>query len=89
MSNNIYDRLFKLIDAVYAQPHGGAGGKLHIVVDDGNVEAHHIHWCLDQEEITAIERECAEALLELSEEDRFDVYCRYHQIRGAERRALQ
>jgi hypothetical protein len=25
----------------------GAGGMLHIVVDDGNLEADHIQWCID------------------------------------------
>ena len=36
-----------LIDAYYALPWNGAGGELHVVLDDGNVERSHIQWCLD------------------------------------------
>lgn len=54
-----------------------AGGALHIVLDDGNTESHHIQWCLDNSipEIENIkERElfekCAKNLLKMSEKKR-------------------
>lgn len=35
-----------LIDAYYALPGNLAGGELHVVLDDGNYERHHIRWCI-------------------------------------------
>lgn len=54
----------RLIAAVYAQPNGGVGGNLHIVVDDFNIERYHIERCLD-DGLTAIEKECALYLLDM------------------------
>ncbi len=34
-----------LVRQVYAAPRGGAGGRLHIVLDDWNLEDEHIYWC--------------------------------------------
>ncbi len=34
-----------LIDAYYDLDGNGAGGELHIVLDDNNVETHFIRWC--------------------------------------------
>lgn len=57
-----------------------AGGGLHIVVDDDNIETSHIRWCLDSwipedrfktsAEQKAAEIACGEALLELTEDER-------------------
>jgi hypothetical protein len=56
-----------LIDAVYDD--GGVGGGLHVVVDDWNLEDEHLIWCLGQG-LSEDERQCAEALLALSLEQR-------------------
>lgn len=34
-----------IIEAFYQQPGNGAGGSLHIVLDDLNVEDSHVDWC--------------------------------------------
>lgn len=68
----------RLVDAVYAG--SGVGGNAHIVVDDYNVEDHHIDWCLttalaenvhqgDAEQLAA-ERACLEHLRGMSIEER-------------------
>lgn len=31
----------------YALPDNGVGGSLHIVLDDDNIENHHIQWCIE------------------------------------------
>lgn len=36
-----------LIEAYYAKSGNGVGGSLHIVLEDGNVEDHHVRWCLE------------------------------------------
>jgi hypothetical protein len=36
-----------LVRALYATPHGAAGGCLHIVLDDGNVEDASVLFCLE------------------------------------------
>jgi hypothetical protein len=33
--------------AYYSLPNNAAGGKLHIVLDDGNIKDEHIKWCID------------------------------------------
>ncbi len=35
-----------LVLEFYAMPGNGVGGALHIVLDDGNVEASHVEWCV-------------------------------------------
>lgn len=35
-----------LITEIYNSSEGGAGGNLHIVLDDWNLETEHIEWCL-------------------------------------------
>ena len=73
--NSKVKRLIQLIKDVYDQPNGGCGGGLHIVVEDWNIEDHNIQWCLDQE-ITAIERECGNELLNATIEERNSaLYC--------------
>lgn len=37
--------LYDVIAQIYARD--GVGGALHIVLDDGNTEDHHIEWCLE------------------------------------------
>lgn len=72
------DDASKLIRRVYK--FCGAGGNLHIVIDDGNSDAGSIRWCLDDwmvknphkssEKQLAAERRCADALLKLTEAER-------------------
>ena len=38
----------KLIAAHYKRPGNGAGGNLHVVTDDGNLDADTIQWCLER-----------------------------------------
>lgn len=59
-----------------------SGGALHIVLDDGNFEDHHIEWCLDDpiQKIENIEQrklfeECAKNLLDMKLCRRY--YCSY------------
>jgi hypothetical protein len=61
-------RVAPLIAAVYEE--SCVGGGLHIVVDDGNVEANHIVWCIQNNSLTTAEMACATALLDLSVEQR-------------------
>ena len=64
------ERTIELIKEIYKfYPSGGA---LHIVLDDGNFEDHHIKWCLSDtiQEIEDVERrelfeECAKNLLNM------------------------
>lgn len=48
MSKSSIDKAARLIRKIYSMPGGQGGGPLHIVIDDGNVEEHHIRWCLEQ-----------------------------------------
>lgn len=43
-----------LVRDLYGTEHGGAGGCLHIVLDDGNVEDHSVAFCVDY----AMENDC-------------------------------
>lgn len=38
--------LYDVIAQIYARD--GVGGALHIVLDDGNTEDHHIKWCVEE-----------------------------------------
>lgn len=38
--------MLPLVNLLYSLPGHGAGGCLHIVLDDGNLETEHIEWCL-------------------------------------------
>ena len=44
------DTIRAYISCLYAMHNGEfcTGGLLHIVTDDGNLEDHHIQWCLDK-----------------------------------------
>jgi hypothetical protein len=62
-------RLDVLVKAIYETPAGGCGCCLHIVLDDGNWERHHVEWCLEHAE-HGICKEVAELLLKLTDEGR-------------------
>lgn len=67
-----------LVRQVYEAIGGSAGGHLHIVLDDWNLETGSIEWCLEQSgkrqgwgtkydaTPTTIERACGEALLDMT-----------------------
>ena len=40
--------IVELVEAYYAKPGNLAGGNLHIVLDDGNVEDENIEWCRER-----------------------------------------
>ena len=67
----------------------GAGGALHIVLDDGNIETGHIEWSIRhvseysdswQEVVAAVL--CGEAWLALTEKEREEAYGRYFEYFG-------
>lgn len=73
---NTDQEILNLITKIYAHPEGGAGGPLHIVLDDGNTRDKDIQFCLTPEtmdgfpdDIQALAKECGEALLEFGDED--------------------
>lgn len=37
-----------LVRAYYAKDGNGAGGSLHVVLDDGNVEDHFVEFCMEE-----------------------------------------
>lgn len=47
-----------------------AGGRLHIVLDDWNLQDGHIRWCQDENQLTAAEASIAERLLALTLDER-------------------
>lgn len=71
----VFDETILLIKEIYKKH--TAGGALHIVLDDGNTETHHIRWCLENSiaEIKNIKEKllfekCAKNLLKMSEKQR-------------------
>ena len=42
------DEFFSLVTAYMQMPGHSTGGPLHIVLDDMNVEKHHIRWCVEE-----------------------------------------
>lgn len=42
------DRINLLVEILYEDLGECCGGLLHIVLDDGNLENHHIKWCIEQ-----------------------------------------
>lgn len=42
------EKFIEMVTAYKAMPGHGVGGPLHIVLDDLNVEEHHIRWCVDE-----------------------------------------
>ena len=65
-----------LVTAYYAKPGNAAGGSLHLVLDDGNVQDEHVEFCRDyaaregDEDGVAL----AELLLEMSVAQRERVF---------------
>ncbi len=65
----------ELVSEYYCQPGNAVGGALHIVVDDGNIEDHHIQFCRNE----ALERgdpegvRIADLLLQMSKTQRKEV----------------
>lgn len=61
--------LYDVIAQIYAR--NGVGGAMHIVLDDGNTEDHHILWCIEEwmkkypypEEEQRLYVRCAELLM--------------------------
>lgn len=68
----IKQRIRELIKIIYSQ-YSNVGGELHMVLDNFNIEDHHIQWCLDNSIFKIKDKnerevysECAELLLRLS-----------------------
>ena len=65
-----------LVQAYYAKPGNGAGGSLHIVLDDGNIETHFVEFCkeyaLENNDQDGVE--LAELLLHMSYTQRRKLY---------------
>ncbi len=40
-------RVKRLVDRYYARPGNGAGGSLHVVLDDNNLETSTVLWCAE------------------------------------------
>lgn len=40
------DKVLPLVREYYARPGNGAGGSLHIVLDDGNISDDHVRFCI-------------------------------------------
>lgn len=59
-----------------------AGGSLHIVLADGNIEADHVRFCVEyaQKEKDAEGEALAMELLCLTESQRQKIYCRLHNL---------
>jgi hypothetical protein len=72
---DIFNETISQVHQIYKKD--SVGGALHIVLDDGNTESHHIQWCLDNS-IPKIEKikerelyeKCAKNLLKMSERKR-------------------
>lgn len=74
-----YQRTIYLIKYIYENI-SQSGGAMHVVLDDGNLEDHHIKFCLDEsipevknETNREVFKECAELLLTMPEKERYDV----------------
>ena len=82
----IKQRILELVNIIYSE-YNNAGGYLHIVLDDGNIESEIIEWCI-KDCISKIEDvkekevylECAELLLKLSYSSRKRLLSRKTQI---------
>ncbi len=74
------DEVTRLSKAYYAIAGNGSGGCLHIVLDDGNVDAPCVEFCRQYAEKQGDDRGVAlcDALLELKDRERHSVYCATH-----------
>lgn len=68
----IKQRIRELINIIYTK-YSCVGGELHLVLDNFNIEDHHIQWCLDNSIVEIknkdekeVYSECAKLLLKLS-----------------------
>lgn len=76
----------EMIEEVYSLPGGEAGGGLHNVLDDWNVEDTHIAWCRDnsiERERATLEMKVAEyrlvaLMMTMSMEERYTALAIYH-----------
>ncbi len=79
-----------LVRQVYEAPQGGAGGNLHIVLDDWNIEDSSIYYCIESYgEVesyfggnydmtpTIIERACAGAFLDMTLRERASTLAKF------------
>lgn len=67
--------LRQIVDAFYALPGNIVGGVLHIVLDDFNLETHHVQWCRQEAEKVDDKDAIflADLLLLYSQKERFDI----------------
>jgi hypothetical protein len=66
----------RIRDYYRSAPDRAAGGWLHIVLEDGNIEDAHVRWCRDEAALNGdvVGSELAGEILELSETDREYLY---------------
>lgn len=64
-----------MVAAFYELPGNCVGGCLHIVLDDGNLEDHHVRWCRDEAKKRNDQDAMfmADVLLLYSEDERFEI----------------
>lgn len=70
-------KLCEMIHSYYSADGNGAGGTLHIVLDDGNIETSSIQWCVDNSIKESNDQEAlviANELLKLSYSARQKLY---------------
>jgi len=82
MTAKLKKTMVEVLEAIrvyYAKPGNSGGGNLHIVLDDGNLEVHHIEWCRDfaQENHDDDGVELANTLLSISESQLDEIYASY------------
>lgn len=76
LTDELKQELYDVIAKIYTV--NGVGGALHIVLDDLNVEDHHIEWCIKNaiddypEEEQNLYKRCAELLLMLHKKQRVE-----------------
>ena len=92
--NDKTEAALALVRQVYDVPYGGAGGHLHIVLDDWNLEDSSIEYCQrghsDPEwlgtpmswKLTDVEAKCAEAFLAMTMDERASCLAQYDGIQN-------
>lgn len=83
-----------LVRQVYDAPRGGAGGHLHIVLDDWNIENNSIEYCQQGHSdpswngppmcwpLTEVEAQCATAFLDMTLEERASTLAKFDDMIG-------
>jgi hypothetical protein len=76
MENKKFQEVLSLVNHYYSLPNNCAGGNLHIVVDDGNVEDDDIEYCKEQADRKGDKEGVAIAklLIKMSKKDREKIY---------------